>query len=328
MHSRGPDGRTGHEEVTGNTPDISEYTDFEFCDLVWFRPHGKLNEGQFNAELALWIGISHRVGSDMSYWVLPKSGVVQSHTTVQHVTKEDHASAEHRDRIQKFLVDIKERLNDDNFEFQTEHEDNWMYLDDLHDYDPAFPEEGKTADYEGTFPDPAEDKEDAGVDNYLKAELVIETKDGPRKGTIVERAKHPDGRKIGHPHQNPIFDTREYFIQFPDESRDRFTANQIAENLYAQCDTEGHQYNLVEEITGHRMTDEALKGKDAYKTLKNGQVVPKRTTKGHQLCVKYRGDETKWIDLQTCKDANPIETAEYAISNGLDQEPAFGGYQK
>ena len=39
--------------------------------------------------------------------------------------------------------------------------------------------------------------------------------------------------------------------------------------------------------------------------------------------MKYRGDETEWIDLQTCKDANPIETAEFAISNGLDQEPAF-----
>ena len=57
--SRGPDGRTGFEEVTGTTPDISEYCDFEFNDLVWFRPHGKLNEGQLPGELGLWLGISH-----------------------------------------------------------------------------------------------------------------------------------------------------------------------------------------------------------------------------------------------------------------------------
>jgi hypothetical protein len=41
MMSRGKDGRSGHEEVTGNTPDISEWLDFEFYDLVWWwdRPN-------------------------------------------------------------------------------------------------------------------------------------------------------------------------------------------------------------------------------------------------------------------------------------------------
>jgi hypothetical protein len=28
--------RTGHEEVTGDTPDISEYIDFGFYDWVWY----------------------------------------------------------------------------------------------------------------------------------------------------------------------------------------------------------------------------------------------------------------------------------------------------
>jgi hypothetical protein len=36
MISHGEDGRSGHEEVTGNTPDISEWLDFEFYDLVWW----------------------------------------------------------------------------------------------------------------------------------------------------------------------------------------------------------------------------------------------------------------------------------------------------
>jgi hypothetical protein len=34
--SWGRDGHTGYEEVTGNTPDISEWLDFEFYDLVWW----------------------------------------------------------------------------------------------------------------------------------------------------------------------------------------------------------------------------------------------------------------------------------------------------
>jgi len=34
--SRGKDGRTGYEEITGQTADISEWLDFEFYDLVWW----------------------------------------------------------------------------------------------------------------------------------------------------------------------------------------------------------------------------------------------------------------------------------------------------
>jgi len=34
--ARGSDTRTGYKEVTGQTPNISEWTDFEFYDLVWW----------------------------------------------------------------------------------------------------------------------------------------------------------------------------------------------------------------------------------------------------------------------------------------------------
>ena len=39
--ARDTDNRTGYEEVTGQTPDISEWLDFEFSDLVWWldRPN-------------------------------------------------------------------------------------------------------------------------------------------------------------------------------------------------------------------------------------------------------------------------------------------------
>jgi hypothetical protein len=39
--SCGDDGRSGYEQVTGETPDISEWLDFEFYDLVWWwdRPN-------------------------------------------------------------------------------------------------------------------------------------------------------------------------------------------------------------------------------------------------------------------------------------------------
>ena len=39
--SRGHDGRTGYERLTGQTPDISEWMDFSFYDLVWFHHNDK-----------------------------------------------------------------------------------------------------------------------------------------------------------------------------------------------------------------------------------------------------------------------------------------------
>ena len=103
-----------------------------------------------------------------------------------------------------------------------------------------------------------------------------------------------------------MLDTREYFLEFPDQSCERYSANVIAENLYSQCDSEGRRFSVLKEIVDHRITSEALHGDDAYRTLKNGQKVPKRTTKGHQLLLRFRGNETEWMDPQTVKDSNPV----------------------
>jgi hypothetical protein len=316
-YARGRDGRTGYEEVTGNAPDISEGCDFEFYDLVWYRPHGKLTDAQKSAELGLWIGVSHRVGSDMSHWILPKTGVVGSYTTVQHVTKEDYANPQHRGDIDEFYATIKERLNDDNFELKPEHGSNYMHLDDDPE-DPAYPLADSPADCESEFPDAEPDEEDTGIDHYLGAEVVLDTEQGPRFARVVERVKHPDGRQIGSPHRNPMLDTREHFVEFPDQSRSRCTANTIAENLFSQCDTEGHRFRVIEEITDHRTTEEALVGEDCFRVANNGQKVPRKTTKGHEFCVKCRGEECEWLPVKQVKDGNPIEAAEFAKSNGLD----------
>jgi hypothetical protein len=42
-----------------------------------------------------------------------------------------------------------------------------------------------------------------------------------------------------------MLDTMTYEIEFPDGCSDKYTANVIAENIYAQCDIGGRQYNLM-----------------------------------------------------------------------------------
>jgi hypothetical protein len=45
-----------------------------------------------------------------------------------------------------------------------------------------------------------------------------------------------------------MLDTRTYEIEFPDGHSDEYTDDVIAENMYAQCDIEGRQYNLMKAL--------------------------------------------------------------------------------
>ena len=77
-------GRTPYEVLTGNTPDISEYLEFSWYQPIWYYEPEVFPEQ--SKTLARWIGIAHRVGQAMCYWVLPSSGVPIARTTIQALT--------------------------------------------------------------------------------------------------------------------------------------------------------------------------------------------------------------------------------------------------
>ena len=64
--ARGRDCRTGYEDVSGDTVDISKWLDFEMYDLVyWFDRPNKPDTLEEAKRLGRWLGISHNIGSDM-----------------------------------------------------------------------------------------------------------------------------------------------------------------------------------------------------------------------------------------------------------------------
>ena len=48
-----------------------------------------------------------------------------------------------------------------------------------------------------------------------------------------------------------------------------------------------------------------------------------KSTKGWQLCIQWRDGTFIWENLSTTKESNAIEVAEFAVSQGIDHEPAF-----
>ena len=145
---RGRYERSGYEMITGKTPDISEYLDFDFYDLVWYwrAPHPSMAEN--TRELARWMGVAHRVGSDMCYWLMPVSGIPVVNSTVQHVTAEDMRDPDINARIEDFNTKLAERLDDTNFVLGGEDIDHW-YPHDVYEIpikDDAENENGDTGD--------------------------------------------------------------------------------------------------------------------------------------------------------------------------------------
>ena len=146
-----------------------------------------------------------------------------------------------------------------------------------------------------------------------------------RKGRVVKRAKGTSGESIGRAHaNNPLFNTREYVVEFTDGSSENYFANVIAECMYAQIDSEGNQYQLLKnEITDHRSDKSAIGIADGFTTSRNGNHVPKETTQGLSLMVSWKDGSSDWIPLKDLKAAYPIQIAEYAMANQIANKPAF-----
>jgi hypothetical protein len=113
-----------------------------------------------------------------------------------------------------------------------------------------------------------------------------------------------------------MLDTRTYEIEFPDGRSDEYTTNVIGENMYAQCDIEGRQYNIMEGIIDHKTDGHAVEPADMY--IKHGSKKKvRKTTKGWNLCVEWKDGTTSWERLADLKERNPVEVAEYAATKSL-----------
>ena len=316
--ARGPDGRTGIEELTGDTPDISEWLDFDFYDLVWYwdAPHLPITEE--NPKLGRWLGVSHRIGSDMCYWIINERGNVLSRTTVQHVPELDLRTDEMKTKAEEFNTRLNERLNDVNHITENA-ESEGFYMEDVV-YDDEEMKEVNAIEQD--------DYTDEAYDQYIGAELMISYGDEMIRGRVIKRARGEDGNPVGVRNSNPILDTREYEVEMPDGSTAAYAANVIAENLFSQVDSEGRQYLYLKEIVDHRKDDTAISKDQGFITSHNGNEVRRKTTKGWKLCVEWKDGSTTWVPLSELKASNPVEVSEYAVANHIVEEPAFAWWVK
>jgi hypothetical protein len=182
------------ELVDGNTPDISEYAQFDWYQLVWYiDPAVQFPDD--TRKLGRWIGVAHDVGSPMTFWVLPQSCRVVARSTVTPLTDDKLSSPVVQGRIAELDMAIKAKIGDTLKDAEIDQE--------LLEIMPEIPDDiflpdqiDEPADADAVMPE-ADDFTPEAFDEYLTAEVLL-----PNMGTIVKakvtgRKRDVDGNPIG-----------------------------------------------------------------------------------------------------------------------------------
>jgi len=187
--ARGHEGRTGYEQATGITPDISEDLDFEFYDPVFY--FSKPNTGE-NPRIRRWLGPSRRVGGSLCYWILSRTANPVSTSSVQIINKEEiQDNRTLQERLRAFDEEVKELMKDEAHTLAPS-EDNGFFVKDLNDED----DDIEFLDKDSEIPKADEYIPDA-FDQYIGARLFL-----PKRGEripvrVTKRMKDAAGRPIG-----------------------------------------------------------------------------------------------------------------------------------
>ena len=332
ISSRYAKGRTPLEMITGKTPDISEYLDFGFYDWVTFRQ----NAGLGPLELGRWLGVSHRIGQLMSYWILPKSAIPISCTTVQRLTELEKKKQSFIERMDEFNEGIKTRMNTKSQDISNEVREieKERVLDPEEEFESEFTRVIDNEEIIGVEEEISNDRkrnnenitEEYGIpDNYLGMEvnMMRPGEDVPKRGTVKRRVIDDEGRPVGVPHNNPMIDTRKYEVEFLDGSVDAYTANTLAENIIMQADEDGRRQTMLDEIIDHRKKEDAVSKSEGTIITSSGTRRKRQTTRGWEFLVHWLDGSYNWVKMKDLKDSYPVELMEYAESKKIIEEPAF-----
>ena len=142
--------------------------------------------------------------------------------------------------------------------------------------DPNIPEDHINGENKTVFEAPL-------ADLLIHSEAHLPQGNELRAAKVIRRATDEDGQIIGTYHDNPLLNTLQYEVEFPDREIREYSANLIAENIYAQVDAHGHAHTLLDSIIAYDKDANALSHKDEYFTTNQGTRRRRKTTTGWNL---------------------------------------------
>ncbi len=225
--------------MTGSTANIRHICEFSWYDWVMFRdnvttfPDVKLTLGQY-------LGPATNVGSALTANILKSNGQTVCRSTLRYLNNNEIHCPIHQEMRRVFNETITHYLGPNATEQDFPAEDltpDYDFYDDDHGLDPDH------GDLEVT--------PEMG-NNYLNAEIFVPRGGTLAKGRVTSQKRDKDGNPVGLANTNPTLDTHEYRFTFNDGVETVLNTNLIAEAMYAQCDLDRNQYDLIDSIIDHR----------------------------------------------------------------------------
>ncbi len=311
-------GLTPHTATLYEDSDISNLCRYSWFEWCYYRE--KSNQFPLQQEvLGRVLGPASGEGNEMSQWILKGNGRVVPRRSVRPLRKEEILSEVEKQKRAVFDALIERRWGS-SVNPPPEEVD-------------ATDPDGDSMDLEEKLPqDIMEDVIDANgrllnqqpvYDLMINAEVSLQ-KDGElQHGTVKRRSLGPDGRTCGTYDTNPILNSVIYDVEFSDGQVREYSANLIAENMFAQIDDEGYVTPLLDGIIDAKSDSNAVTKSDGWVATNSGQKRRRKSTTGWSMNVQWKDGSTSWIPLKDMKEAHPVETAEFAKARGIDDEPAF-----
>jgi hypothetical protein len=261
----GLEGQVPESNIKGETVYISTIAEYAWYKWVKFRDTAaKLPVSKI--QLGRDLGSAIDIGPAMTRNILKQNGIVMYRSSVRTLTQDEIQSPTEKKEREEFYIDVEKKfgpaMNKDYFKEDPDYADFFTPTYDCYEDDEVSPSKMPDID------DIKEGHDADTYDQYFGAHVRLPIGDEIRSGKVVRRKRELDGTVRGRANANSMLDTRTYEIEFPDGRSDEYTANVIAENMYAECDIEGRQYNLMEGTTDHKTDGDAVEPADMY--IKHG----------------------------------------------------------
>ena len=263
----------------------------------------------------------------MSYWILPKSGILISCATVQWMPLNEFSRDEIQKQIAEYESGLEKRLESVSAQLSTHPNPENMpqsHLLSLENEDSEFIEEFMRVQNNDDVP-LEEDNVEATPDPYLHMEFTLPRGvDGaPANYEVKKQVVDNDGKPKGIWTNNYMTDTAEYVVADLDGNEEVITTNMIAKNLLAQTDDKGHRHLMLDEILDVKTDKDAVPKEWGLQANHHCTTTRVHTLKGWHVLARWKGGMTEWVELKDMKDSYPVEMAEFAVASQVQDEPAF-----
>ena len=262
----------------------------------------------------------------MCWFIICENGEYLARSSVIAVEEADMESSELSDQMKTFMRNLESKIGNSTIPtFQPSTPDNIYFSP----FGAEAEEDSISLPYGDDFTSLDAMEIDSRylneLDNLIGAQVSLPSKDGlPLLAIVKKRKLNHRGDPIGSYHSSPMLDSRIYELEFPDERIEEYSVNIILENMVDQVKSNDWDASLFDEVISARKDEGiALKGGEEAFTIVNGVKRPIITTKGWSIQVRWKDGSISWHPLSLIKSSNPIELAEYAVSNKLSDEPAF-----